>query len=350
MAVGKKPVKIHYRRFDDSFMQDGRTLEDLIRAAMASKVDGTAIRSRFSSRLYVVADDNYFVNFFEDSAGSMALAFGDVLHFTNGYMQALFQKVGDAEMVQVRQLPAPERDEYVHSQMFWMVKGNHVFVLQSQSLKTNDFEEYLSWLLRKQAKVLESDVPIVLGAKFDVGTIGGDIEDIQEIIIGGVVSRVPDSKEIAEKSNNMISEKESVVTQNNDINLGSRAKLDTARNVLVELFGSDAKVDGFLKDIPEDADLKVHVHIGYQTRKKKIDRVALKHMEVGLRNLPDSQIQVRAKGQNIGADGSSRLHHVAHVDYLKVADRSGTLLDPVDVQRAMVEAYSLFLNNGKITT
>lgn len=348
MAVGKKPVKIHYRRFDSSFMQDDKSLEDLVHQAMNSIVDGAKIRSRFASRLQVLGEHNYFVNFYEEKCGEVDLAFGDVLHFTEGHMQALFRKVSnDAEKVEVRQMPAPEKAEYVHSQMFWMIKGNHVFVLQSQSLKTNDLEDYLAWLLQKKSQVLRSDVPIVLASQFDQSVIGGDIGDIQEIIIGGVAAKPNNENEA--KSAPVVISKESTITQDNNIDLGNVAGWDTARKILVELLGSDARVDSLLNAVPQDVDLRVQVHIGYQTKKKKIDRVALKQIETGIRNMPDSQIQIKAKGQNRGFDGNIRLHHNANIDLLRVQDRNGTLLDPVDVQRAMVEAYSIFVSNGKIS-
>lgn len=107
-----------------------------------------------------------------------------------------------------------------------------------------------------------------------------------------------------------------------------------------------------MRTVPVDAELNVQVHIGYQTKKRKIDRVALKNLETGLRNLPDSQLQVKSKGSRQGTDGTIRLHHNASVRLVKVQDGDshliGTLLDPADVLRAMVEAYSNFVANGKI--
>jgi hypothetical protein len=98
--------------------------------------------------------------------------------------------------------------------------------------------------------------------------------------------------------------------------------------------------------------LNVQVHIGYQTKKRKIDRVALKQLETGLRNLPDSQLQVKSKGARLASDGTIRLNHNASIRLVKAQDGDnqliGTLLDPVDVLRAMVEAYSNFVANGKI--
>ena len=107
-----------------------------------------------------------------------------------------------------------------------------------------------------------------------------------------------------------------------------------------------------LSAVPEDAELNVQVHIGYQTKRRKVNRTALKHLQTGLRNLPDSQLQVRTKGANLASDGTIRLHHSASIRLLRAQDGDsqiiGSLLDPSDVLRAMFEAYSTFLGNGKI--
>jgi hypothetical protein len=84
-----------------------------------------------------------------------------------------------------------------------------------------------------------------------------------------------------------------------------------------------------------------------------VSREALKTLETGLRNIPDSQIYVKGKNGNKATDGMIRLHHDASIRLREIQDgekrRVGSLLDPDDVLRAMKEAYSLFLANGKIS-
>ena len=104
--------------------------------------------------------------------------------------------------------------------------------------------------------------------------------------------------------------------------------------------------------VPTDADLRVDVHIGYKTKKRQVSRVALKQLETGLRNLPDSQLQIRARGATRATDGSVRLHHTASVRLVKARDgdveKIGSLIDPTDALRAMYEGYTTFVANGKI--
>lgn len=346
MAVDRKPVTIHYRKFCRAATVQ-HPLEELVRRAMSTDSGGVEIRNRYLARLLTVGNDSYFINTYSDGSGATPLVFGDILHFTKGHLQALCQTADQtAASVPVQQMKAPEQSEYVHSQMFWMVKGDHAFVVQSMSLRTAEFENYFDWLLKTCTSTLDSHHSIILDAKFDAEAVGGDLSDIQEIIVGGVASpapTVPDQEDV---------EQERMVTQSGQIDTGRRAGWGTATAILRELLGGDANVESLMRAVPADAELNVQVHIGYQTKKRKIDRVALKQLETGLRNLPDSQLQVKSKGARLASDGTIRLHHNASIRLVKALDGDsqliGTLLDPQDVLRAMVEAYSNFVGNGKI--
>lgn len=349
MAVDRKPVTIHYRKFNRS-NSVSLSLEQLVRQAMNTKnADGIEIKNRYLARLLVQGSDNYFINTYSDGAGTTPLVFGDILHFTKGHLQALCKTADDnAPCVPVQQMKAPEQSEYVHSQMFWMLKDDHAFVIQSMSLRTAEFEQYLDWLLKSKTVQLAKEHPIILEAKFDEDEVGGDLSDIQEIIVGGVATPPPTVPEDRD------TERVSEVTQHGHIDTSRSTGWATATAILKELLGGDANVASFMNAVPPDAELNVQVHIGYQTKKRKIDRVALRQLETGLRNLPDSQLQIRAKGARIAADGTVRLHHDASIRLIKTLDGEnqiiGTLLDPTDVLRAMVEAYSNFVANGKIQT
>jgi hypothetical protein len=142
------------------------------------------------------------------------------------------------------------------------------------------------------------------------------------------------------------------VTQHGQIDTGRTTGWDTAKAILRELLGGDANVASLMNAVPADAELNVQVHIGYKTKKRKVDRVALRQLETGLRNLPDSQLQIKSKGARVSADGTIRLHHNASIRLIKTQDGDnqiiGTLLDPADVLRATIEAYTNFVANGKI--
>jgi hypothetical protein len=350
MAIDRKPVTIHYRKFNRAATV-GQTLEELVRRAMESNAEGTTqIKERYLARLFTLNSDNYFINTYSDGSGITPLVFGDILHFTKGHLQALCQTAdASAAVVPVQQMKAPEQSEYVHSQMFWMLKGDHAFIIQSMSLRTIEFEQYLDWLLKTKTTLLNGAHPIVLDARFDEDEIGGDLGDIQEIIVGGIATPTPTMPDI-EGTDGV--ERVTEVTQHGQIDTGRTTGWDTAKAILRELLGGDANVASLMNAVPADAELNVQVHIGYKTKKRKVDRVALRQLETGLRNLPDSQLQIKSKGARVSADGTIRLHHNASIRLIKTQDGDnqiiGTLLDPADVLRATIEAYTNFVANGKI--
>jgi len=355
-VADRKPVTVHYRKFD---RPSGVThsLEELLRAALntldPSAGHGVRLKDRYVSRLQTVGSDNLFINLCIDQTQDTSYVMGDVLHFTKGRLQALCKTADpNAALVQVQQMPPPDQSEYVHSQMFWLIKGDHVFVIQSISLQTEQLEAYLKWFLSTKTSQLAAHCPFILAAKFDAGTVGGDLADIQQITLGGVVSK-PVVSDVAESEQPAtFTERVTETTDHSSINTTRSTGINVARAVLGPLLGGDASVDRLLQAVPEDAELKVQVHIGFATKKRKVDRVALRELETGLRNLPDSQLEVVAKGQKIGVDGSVRLHYNASVKLIKsqVGDSQiiGSLLDPIDVKRALEEAYNNFVSNGKI--
>lgn len=351
----RKPVTIHYRKFE----RPGGvvcSLEDLIRGALnaldVTQGKDVRVKERYISRLQTVGSDNLFINLCVDETGPSSYVMGDVLHFTKGRLQALFQTADPhAALVPVQQMQAPEQSEYVHSQMFWFVKGDHVFVIQSLSLQTEQLEAYFRWFLHTKTGSMLFDEPVVLATKFDKESVGGDLGDIQQIIVGGIASRLP-AETSSSRETTKTTEKTTEVTEKNRINTAKSTKLSTARAILTQLLDGEANVDRLLRAVPEDAELKVQVHIGFETKKRKVDRVALRQLETGLRNLPDGQLEVVAKGKKVGVDGSVRMNYNASVKLIKsqVGDSQiiGSLLDPADVRRALVEAYDNFISNGKI--
>lgn len=356
MSADRKQVTIHYRKFNrDAGGYPAMTLEGMVRAAMHTQVGGIRLANSYALRVQSIGDDNFFVNTYADVANDgEPLVFGDVIHFTKGHLQALFH-VADQPTPQasVRQMPAPALSEYVHSQMFWMVKGDHVFVIQSMSLKTEQWENYLKWLLSTKSNILPAHLAVVLSAKFDRELDGGDLDDIQEIVVGGVAAPSPAPADAGAPGTEVppaVVERD--VEAAGGIDTGRQASWAQARSILATLLGGDANVNQFMAGVPADADLRVEVHIGYKTRRRQISRTALRQLETGLRNLPDSQLQVKSKGASRAADGSIRLHHNASVRLIRAqageTEMIGSLIDPADALRAMYEGYNVFVNNGKI--
>lgn len=333
--VKRKPLTVHYRRMEDPVgALNGSTLEAVVRAAITNPHNGEALSGHWKRRAWLVPPDNtdtLLMNVFHDDGISF---FGDLTVYTHGFMQALLRSEQDAAMLPVEQQPPPVGREYIHSMMFWMVIGNHVLTIQSRSLTTKQLEQYLTWLLKERTNEMGANGQVLLNAKFDVNDMGGDLDDVREIIVGGagVVQaapvRVPDQPvEVPERE----------VEQRVDVD-AKRSWGERAINVLRAIMSNEADVQRLLESIPEGADLDVSVHIGYKAKKRRVSRAP---MQQALRNLPEGEITAVGKhGRQSGGD--IRLSFPVSVLC------NGSLLDPNDVRSKLRSAYDYFVENGKI--
>lgn len=329
----RKSLTVHYRRMDDPVgALNGMTLEAAVRNALAHQVGGGQLSAHWNRRAWLVPPDNsdtMLMNVFHDDGISF---FGDLTVYTRGFMQALLHHEQDLAMLPVEQQPPPAGREYIHSMMFWMVIGNHVMTIQSRSLSTKHLEQYLTWLLAERTRQMRAEGHILLTARFDSDDVGGDLEDVREIIVGGTgaVQALP-----ARLPHEPPQERE--IDQHVDVG-AQRSWGQRAVGVLRAIMNNEADVQELLQSIPEGADLDVSVHIGYKTKRRRLSRAP---MQQALRNLPEGEITAIGKGGRMtGHD--IRLSHPVRVL------ANGSLLDPHDVRAKLRSAYDYFVENGKI--
>jgi hypothetical protein len=331
-SAPRQPVTIHYRRLQDVSGAFGRlTLEAAIRKAMNHQHTGEKVSSRWKHRAWIIppsSEDTLLMNLHHDGSDYY---FGDLTQYTKGYMQALLEQAPNKPMLTVEQQPPPRGKEYVHSMMYWLLVQSHVLMIQSKSLGSKQLEEYFTWLLKDQTKTIKATGQVILQAKFDPPEVGGDLDDIREIIIGGTVPAGP----VLSPETEHVTD----VEQYKEIKK-HRPFAERTRDVLLAIFNNEADVQKLIDSVPKEARLEVDVHIGYRARKRHVSRAP---MQEALRNLPEGEITA------IGRDGKMtdkdiRLSH--HASVLKV----GNLLDSKDVVRALREAHKYFVDNGKIDT
>ncbi|MBC7584164.1 MAG: hypothetical protein H7316_10490 [Tardiphaga sp.] len=331
--AARQAVTIHYRRLEDVTGAFGtQTFEDAVRKAMNHHFDGGKVADHWKRRAWLVppsSEDTLLMNL---SADGETYYFGDLTHYTKGYLQTLLAEEADTPSLAVEQQPPPKGKEFVHSMMYWLVTRNHLLMIQSRSLAAKQLEEYLTWLLKDRTTAIGPTGQVILQAKFDAAEVGGDLDDIKEIIVGGKAASagIEDFSD-AGAASRTIEKHQDLATR--------RPWGKRAWDVLRAAMNNEADVRELMESIPEGADLEVAVHIGYKA-KKKISRAPMQH---ALRNLPEGEITaVGRNGKQSGKD--IRLSHPASV--LKV----GNILDPGDVVRALREAHQFFVDNGKIET
>jgi hypothetical protein len=325
----RQSVTVHYRRLEDATGAFGRqSLEAAVRKAMNHRVGGGKLSAHWKQRAWVVppsSEDTLLMNLHHDGG---SYYFGDLTQYTKGFLQALLGQAPNKPMLPVEQQPPPKGKEYVHSMMYWLLIENHVLMIQSKSLGTKQLEQYLTWLLKNQTKAIGETGHVILQSKFDAAQVGGDLDDIREIIVGGAATTGPMPQ---------ASERVREVEQYREIKR-DRPWPDRAIGVLRAIMNNEADVQKLLESVPDDAKLEVDVHIGYRARKRSVSRAP---MQEALRNLPEGEITAIGRDGRM-IEGDIRLSHRLNVL------RSGSLLDPQDVIRALREAHKYFVDNGKI--
>lgn len=331
----RKQITVHYRRLEDlTGAFNHQTLEEAVRLAITQDLGQGPLTQHWQRRAWLMPpsnEDTLFVNLHHDGGSYI---FGDLTLYSNGFMQALLANMEDTPVLDVEQEPAPDGKEYVHSMMYWMAIGNHVLVLQSQSLTAKNLENYLTWLLKEQSSTIDDTGQVILQAKFDNAQVGGDLEDIREIIIGGApADRFSPAAPPEREDQEQIGEHETYRQL-----AETKPWHQKAIDVLKVIMTNEADVRNLLNSIPEGAQLEVAVHVGYKAKGRRISRAP---MQRALRNMPDGEII--AKGPHGTLTGDD-IRLSCPVSIL----RNGSLLDPNDVVRALRGAYTYLVENGRI--
>lgn len=343
--MSSKRCKIHYRRLRrDNGQFPDETLSATIARSLNSPKGATKIGDSVRNRITNVPRVDGYQRVLNNFHVGQDYVFGDICLFSPGQMQALLQLTADPEHAtleevmkawEIAESKAPEGHEYLHGIAYWMAIGDHFYKIQHVALQTKASEEYLTWLLRDQSKVIGMEHYIELQAEFDRAQVGGDLGDVKSIEIGGLVPETIKSDEI-------IDVPKDVITHGS---LGEKvaAGWNKAKNVIVELLG-EVEADKLLAQMPADAALEVTVNIGYRAKKRKFEKEFMKNIASGLRNVPDGEIRIRGVDGEIKGD-DARLS--ADMSIRKVSDQSN-LLDIPHVIEQILEVHRRFLHDGKI--
>jgi hypothetical protein len=325
---------------ETSGVPKGETLSSALATAFQADVDGTVVRDNWRHRVADHPTDTAFKRLANNILIEDDFVFGNLCVYSPGNLQAMLQLSGDdhrdlAEVLSelgVREAPAPEGHEFLHGMAYWLVTGDHVLAIQHQSLQVKALEEYFGWLLAERSGGFKNGSQIILKTVFDRNAVGGDLGEIKEVQVGGVVH-----PRVAESTGD-------VVEIDKQTSLGERtARFGKAREILESILGID-EADNLLRKMPEEAALEVAVRFSYRSKKRKLSRQALSDLAVGLRNLPDGEVTTSGKhGKSKGDD--VRLSMARSVPLLA---EGSTLLDLNGVFEVLKSTYLRFVEDDLI--
>ncbi len=287
-------VTVHYRRLvrEHAAISDGMTLSRAISEALDRQhPDGGSYRTNWTYRLTPSPDDleqKRLINHIHTDEES---AFGNLCAFTPGDLQALIDaRAHPGASASLAESIAPGDNEYVKGIAYWLAIGDHCYVVQTSAVRAKTLEEYWTWFLRDATQTIGPESLIILQGAFEAASVGGNLDDIQSIEIGGLVPQtVTDSDAVAGLS----PETEREVEERRSLG-AKRATFEHAKRILDILLGS-ASAEKILETVPGEASLEVMVNIGYRATRRRVDRATMNELATSLRNIEDGELKVRAK-------------------------------------------------------
>ena len=322
---------VHYRRL----ATEGGMAVSLVEAianALATVANGVRHSDDWRQRVETMPTDPPQSRFINNVHTDGPTAFGTLCAYTGAQMQALIDTSASAPDVNISDVRPPQGNDYLHGIAYWLVIGDHCYLVQHPRVTSKTLEDYFTWLFRKTSAV-RSTQAVVLRSEFDVASVGGDPDDIMDIQVGGLVPDTPtDAGKMTERE---IEERRS---------LGEIRPFFSAAKKVIESVLGELGASRIMNDVPPGAALDVTVNIGYRSKRRTIDRSTLRNISTQVRNLNDGDVKIRGRNGSTHGD-DARLHMKMP---FKLIRENGSLLDLEDARSQLRKVHERFLEDGKI--
>ena len=192
--IPEKSVTIHYRRFD---RRNGNILGNVPLAEMLSQVLGIEIQGTRLFQSVLLRSHNldsqnpdsvFCWNNFEEARGAV---FGTSCVYSPSKLQAVIDTQvtgGPINAYNLDQIAEAGGRNFLQSIAYWMAIEDHFYLIQSQSIQTRAMENYFSWLFQEY-ELTGGNERVVFQTSLDQDVVGGDLEDIISVNVGGVFER-----------------------------------------------------------------------------------------------------------------------------------------------------------------
>ena len=308
------------------------SLVDAIANALATVANGIRYGENWQQRVETMPTDPPQSRFINNVHTDGPTAFGTLCAYTEAQMQALIHTSATAPNVNISDARPPQGNDYLHGIAYWLVVGDHCYLLQHPRVTSKTLEDYLTWLFRKTSQLQDTQA-IILRSEFDIASVGGDPEDVMDIQVGGLVTETAeDTERVTERE---IEERRSLEEV--------RPRFSAAKRVIESVFG-ELGASRIMNDVPPGAALDVTVNIGYRSKRRSVDRSTLKNIGTQVRNLGDGDVKIRGRTGSIHGN-DARLHMKMP---FKLIRQNGSLLELEDVRSQLRKVHERFLEDGKI--
>ena len=346
--LNKRHATVHYRKLarGADVLPSGRTLSESIREALyRPHANGRRYIDDWATRVTSSPTNDEQKRLANDLDIDDMSVFGVLCVFTMGDMQALIDAntspgpSAPLASVAISETRAPGNNEYIKGIAYWLVVGDHVYIVQHVAVKTKTFEEYLTWLLRESG-IVSGNESIVLQSDFDISQIGGDLGNVKSVEIGGLVPETLTKESQREDARESVS----IEVRRRRSVTAKRAPWPVAKKIIDLVLGSFAASE-IVKSIPNNAALDVRLDIGYRTAgRRSSDSAFMQKVATAVRDLDDGEVKIRSK-EGIIQGNEARLHEIMPFNLMH---ENSTLLDLADVRNKLLTVHQRFLEDDKI--
>lgn len=333
---------VHYRRFEAVGSYDG-TLENLCRQSLsATDAAGVDLFKRPTDRVLDLGGDAGARIILNRVADLEDAVFGEMCLVEQRGLQAILQLQAQqvqlsnltlAEVYELAERAAPTGSQFIRGLGYWLLIGDHILFVKTQSLTPDHIRDYLDWLLKTWGRV-DPSLLFRLQAEVDKTLGAGDIGDIKRL---RVTSR--SAPAIME-----IDQSEATASQRSKIRrLTERLSFsDEAVRVAKAIFGS-AKTDSLVESFGPEEQLVADTTFSVRGPRTEASKEKLKEL---VNDVADSDAQVRVEGKDGKiTDGDAILR--TRMPFTHPHDGS-TLLEFDNVADQLRTVYSRFVLDGKI--
>ena len=304
-------VDVHYRRLDREGVDfPNIPLAKLLHKALKHKSEGILLGKDVQRRVqYQAQEKPGDVRCWNNVAVWPGGVFGTLCLYRPHELQAMIQARGVKERMSsfaLNEVDTVGGKDFLRAIAYWMAIGDHFYLIQTPSIQTSVMESYFSWLLRS-VDILADDQSVVLETRFDREAIGGDLDNLQSIIIGGLMEP-PDYK--SDGKSDAGSTPRAVALnldkgEKTERHLAGGAVLSNCWGVLENVTNPKRIQDvknayHDLRSRDPTASLSAEVEFVVHTRKRSkssqdMKQEMLKVMHSSVRNMPDGAVKAKGK-------------------------------------------------------
>jgi hypothetical protein len=318
----RKRIKVQYRKLSDlTGGFGGKSLEDALRAAMQHTGSAGILGLVPGARVCdVLLEYGTMVMSWFD--GSKVGFLGEIVRYEPGSPVPLVNTATSGPAFNLTQAKPPQDHEAMRGVLYMLVIGDHAMIIE-QDMNTARLELYLTWLLAQATQIIQPNAHVVLAAELSVAS--------------GASIQLSEVEQVTFKPKPVT--QETLKHRQTEGGKASTRRGVAEHNTLEVLKAAGMDETDIQALANSDTQIQVTLQIKFKGdwRKKPVGMDDANRL---LRNLPEDQFTLSGPG------GTQRLNHIVKLTHPANIEVDGAHLNPVDVARALYEAYEVFKNNG----